>query len=73
MPVRHARPRLSLQFPARGCSPETAWCKAMVESAAVLGQLIITSTAILFLAKGKEAVPALVLPLEQVLEINLGS
>lgn len=50
-----------------------AWCKTVLENAPVLGQLVITSAAILFLAKGKEAVPGLVVPLEQVAEINLGA
>lgn len=45
----------------------------MLENAPVLGQFVITSAAILFLAKGKEAVPGLVVPLEQVAEINLGA
>ena len=51
----------------------TAWCKTVIEQSGVLGQLVVTSTAVVFLAKGKESVPACVIPLEQVTEIQLGS
>ena len=50
-----------------------AWCKTVIEQIGVLGQLVVTSTAVVFLVKGKESVPAYVIPLEQVTEIQLGS